>query len=154
MNYKEIKIKILSPLIQKDLSNFKYMTPGSAGIDLRSCLNSEVMINPLENILIPTGISIYIKNPLVAGLVIPRSSLGHIHGIILGNSIGLVDSDYQGEIKVSLWNRSKKKFIIYPGDRIAQLVFLPVFKPVFTVVKDYKIVTKRGKKGFGYSGRR
>lgn len=126
------------------------MTSGSAGLDLSASLKHPVTIYPKKTYLIPTGIAIHIKNVKIAGIILPRSGLGHYHGIILGNSIGLIDSDYQGELMISIWNRGRKKFIITPGKRIAQLVFLPIIKIKFSLVQSFD-PSIRGSSGFGHS---
>ncbi|WP_261788374.1 dUTP diphosphatase [Buchnera aphidicola] len=151
MMYK-IKIKILNSCINK--KNFllpKYATSGSSGLDLRASIKEKILLIANDVILIPTGIAIYIENPYITALILPRSGLGHKNGIILGNSVGLIDSDYQGELMISLWNRSKKNFYINPNDRIAQLVFVPIIRPNFYIVNNFK-KTLRSKKGFGHSG--
>ena len=145
-----VKIKILNKDIKK-LPNFS--TDGSAGLDLRAAINASVAIQPNTTELIPTGISIYIENSAYAALILPRSGLGHKHGIVLGNLVGLIDSDYQGELLVSCWNRSNKNFTIEPFDRIAQLIFITINKPTFTVVNEFS-ETNRGEGGFGSSGKK
>ncbi len=145
-----IKIKVLNKNI-KELPNFS--TDGSAGLDLRAAINSAITIKSNATELIPTGISIYIENNAHAALILPRSGLGHKHGIVLGNLVGLIDSDYQGELLVSCWNRSDKDFKIEPLDRIAQLIFITIDKPTFTVVDEFS-KTNRGKGGFGSSGKK
>jgi dUTP pyrophosphatase len=147
-----IQIKILDDRVGKDIDFPAYATPGSAGLDLRVALREPLQIAPSETVLLPTGIAIYIANPSIAAVILPRSGLGHKQGIVLGNLVGLIDSDYQGELKISCWNRSQEHFTAYPGDRIAQLVFVPVLQPTFTVVDDF-IESARGEGGFGSSGR-
>lgn len=147
-----IDVKILDKRLGKKFSFLKYSTPGSSGLDLNAMLIEKCVIHSHEVVLIPTGISIFIKDPLITAIILPRSGLGHRNGIILGNSVGLVDSDYQGEIMMSIWNRSKKDFIIFPGDRIAQLVFVPIIKPKFNIVLEFKKISYRQKYGFGHSG--
>ena len=144
-----IKLKILDDRVGESFPC--YATDCSAGFDLRACLNCSKVLLAGETILIPTGISIYIENVNYAGMILPRSGLGHKHGIVLGNLVGLIDSDYQGEIKISCWNRSDKEFTIKPGDRIAQLVIVPVVQAKFEIVNEFED-TKRGKGGFGHSG--
>lgn len=129
-----------------------YATAGSAGLDLRVCLDAPLKLLPNETVLLPTGIAIYIADPHLAGVILPRSGLGHKHGIVLGNLVGLIDSDYQGELKISCWNRSNEAFIIHPGDRMAQLVFVPIALVTFSVVEEFK-KTVRHESGFGSSGR-
>ncbi len=131
----------------------KYATEGSAGIDLRASLKEPLSIDAGNSKLIKTGISIYIENPRYAGIILPRSGLGHKHGIVLGNLLGLIDSDYQGELMVSCWNRSELTYTIQPYDRVAQLVFINVNQPEFKIVKEFK-KTERGEGGFGSSGKR
>ena len=131
----------------------KYATEGSAGIDLRASLKEPLSIDAGNTELIKTGISIYIENPRYAGIILPRSGLGHKHGIVLGNLLGLIDSDYQGELMVSCWNRSELTYTIQPYDRIAQLIFIHINQPKFKIVKEFK-KTERGEGGFGSSGKR
>ena len=145
-----IDYKILNPLIKEHLPS--YGSAGSAGLDLRACIEKELVINPGETELIPSGISIYIKNPGYAALILPRSGLGHKHGIVLGNLVGLIDSDYQGELLISCWNRGDKEFIINPLERIAQLVLVPVYQASFNLVNDFEI-SERGEDGFGSTGK-
>ncbi|MDB4138727.1 dUTP diphosphatase [Methylophilaceae bacterium] len=130
----------------------KYESQGSAGLDLRACIDNSYSLNPGETFLIPTGISIYIKDPGYAGIILPRSGLGHKHGIVLGNLVGLIDSDYQGELLVSCWNRSDKEFLINPLERIAQLVIVPINQANFNLVKDFP-GSERGEGGFGSTGK-
>ena len=130
----------------------KYASQGSAGLDLRACIDNSYSLTPGETFLIPTGISIYIKDPGYAGIILPRSGLGHKHGIVLGNLVGLIDSDYQGELLVSCWNRSDKAFLINPLERIAQLVIVPVNQASFNLVNDFPD-SKRGEGGFGSTGK-
>ena len=129
-----------------------YATDGAAGIDLRVCIDEPMQIAGGETVLLPTGISIYIADSNMAAVILPRSGLGHKHGIVLGNLVGLIDSDYQGELKISCWNRNQEHFTINPGERIAQLVFLPVVKAQFSLVEAFT-ETNRGEGGFGSSGR-
>jgi len=131
----------------------QYATPGSAGLDLRACLDQALELSPGECKLIPTGLAIYIADPNLAALILPRSGLGHKHGIVLGNLVGLIDSDYQGELMVSCWNRGQATFTIQPGERIAQLVLVPVVQAEFNLVTDFQ-ATERGVGGFGSSGRK
>lgn len=128
-----------------------YATDGSAGVDLRACLEEPLQLAPNTTTLIPTGIAIHIKEPNYAGIILPRSGLGHKHGIVLGNLVGLIDADYQGELKISCWNRSIDHFMIQPGDRIAQLVIVPVLQAHFKIVEEFES-SKRGSGGFGHSG--
>ena len=147
-----IELKILNSKIGNEFPLPSYATPGSAGLDLRACLDEPLTLAPGETQLLPTGIAIYINDPKLCATILPRSGLGHKHGIVLGNLVGLIDSDYQGELMVSCWNRSATAFTIEPGERIAQLVFLPVVQAQFTVVTDFN-QSERGLGGFGSSGR-
>jgi dUTP pyrophosphatase len=145
-----VDFKILNPLIKEHLP--KYASDGSAGLDLRACIEHVQTLNPGETFLIPTGISIFIKDPNYAGLILPRSGLGHKHGIVLGNLVGLIDSDYQGELLISCWNRGDKSFLINPLERVAQLVIIPIAQAKFNLVDDY-VETERGEGGFGSTGK-
>ena len=145
-----IDLKVLDPRIAGQLP--AYATPGSAGLDLRACIDAPVLIEPGEAQLIPTGLAIHIGDPALAALLLPRSGLGHKHGIVLGNLVGLIDSDYQGPLMVSCWNRSGKAFTIEPMERIAQLVIVPVVQATFRVVEAFG-ATDRGVSGFGSTGR-
>ena len=145
-----IRLKILNPKMAEHLP--QYATPGSAGLDLRACLDETVVLGAGETRLIPTGIAVHIGRPDFAATILPRSGLGHKHGIVLGNLVGLIDSDYQGELMVSLWNRSSEAFEIKPMERIAQMVVLPVVQAAFEVVDDFARST-RGTGGFGSTGR-
>lgn len=147
-----IELKVLNSKIGNEFPLPTYATPGSAGLDLRACLDEPLTLAPGETQLLPTGIAIYINDPKLCATILPRSGLGHKHGIVLGNLVGLIDSDYQGELMVSCWNRSATAFTIEPGERIAQLVFLPVVQAQFTVVTDFN-QSERGLGGFGSSGR-
>ncbi|MBL4679864.1 MAG: dUTP diphosphatase [Pseudomonadales bacterium] len=149
----ELQLKILSPLIGDSIPIPSYSTSGSAGLDLRACLKSSMTIHPGETKLIETGLSIYIEDPHYAALILPRSGLGHKHGIVLGNLVGLIDSDYQGELMISCWNRGNTKFTIEVGDRIAQLIIVPVVQTGFKIVEEFS-ETDRGTGGFGSSGRK
>ncbi|QCI24591.1 dUTP diphosphatase [Buchnera aphidicola (Muscaphis stroyani)] len=146
-----IKIKILDPYIKKNFLLPIYETLGSSGLDLRACIEKKIKLVSKETILVPTGVAIYIEKPNITALILPRSGLGHYKGIILGNTVGVIDSDYQGQLMVSLWNRSKKDFFINPYDRIAQIIFVPIIKAKFKIVKDFN-KTSRFDKGFGHSG--
>ena len=148
----KIQLKILDPRIGKDIALPEYATAGSAGMDLRAALEETTEIQPGETLLIPTGLSIYVEDPNMAAVVLPRSGLGHKHGIVLGNLVGLIDSDYQGQLFVSCWNRGKKSFSIDVGDRIAQLVIVPVIQVDFEIVENFES-THRGAGGFGHSGK-
>ena len=147
-----LQVKILNPLIGKEIPLPQYSTPGSAGMDLRACIEENLTLLPGETSLIPAGIAIYIEDPGLAAIILPRSGLGHKHGIVLGNLVGLIDSDYQGELMISCWNRGKDSFNIAPGDRIAQLVLVPVVQTTFNVVNEFS-ETRRGIGGFGSSGK-
>jgi dUTP pyrophosphatase len=146
-----IQLKILDARIGKSIPLPTYATPGSAGLDLRVCIDQPLQIASQQTVLLPTGLSIYIADPHLAAVILPRSGLGHKHGIVLGNLVGLIDSDYQGELKISCWNRNQDCFTVNPGDRIAQLVFLPVVPIQFDVV-DVFTESSRGEGGFGSSG--
>ncbi len=148
----KIQVKILNPKIGKEYPLPQYATQGSAGLDLRACLAAPLQLAPGETQLIPTGIAIYIGDPKLAAVILPRSGLGHKHGIVLGNLVGLIDSDYQGELLISCWNRGNDHFTIQSGERIAQLVFVPVTRAEFDVVTEFT-ATERGTGGFGHSGR-
>ncbi len=146
-----VKFKILNERLGKEFPLPTFQTAGSAGLDLCACIEEDIFINPNDSVLVPTGFSIHIDNPDYAAFILPRSGLGHKHGIVLGNLVGLIDSDYQGEIMVSLWNRSDETFTVEPGARIAQMVFFPVMNPNFSIVKEFSS-SERGDKGFGSSG--
>ena len=147
-----IQLKILNARIGNDIPLPTYATEGSAGLDLRVCIEEPMQIAPQETVLLPTGLAIYIADPSLAAVILPRSGLGHKHGIVLGNLVGLIDSDYQGELKISCWNRSADHFTVNPGERIAQLVFVPVVQTTFELVQEFK-QSDRGEGGFGSSGR-
>lgn len=149
---KAIQLKILDPRVGDSIALPSYATSGSAGLDLRVCIDEPLEIAPLQTLLLPTGLAIYIADPNLAAVILPRSGLGHKHGIVLGNLVGLIDSDYQGELKISCWNRGEETFIVNPGERIAQLVFIPVVRAAFEVVDNF-IESRRGEGGFGSSGR-
>ena len=149
---REVELKILNPIIEDLIDLPTYSTPGSAGLDLRACMDETLILEPNQNFLMPLGIAIYIKDPSLAALVLPRSGLGFKHGIVLGNLVGLIDSDYQGELKVPLWNRSEDPFEIQPGDRIAQMIFVPIEQVNFKKVDSFE-ETARGEGGFGSSGK-
>ncbi len=149
---KNIQLKILDARIGKSIDLPEYATDGSAGMDLRAALDETTQIHPGETLLIPTGLAIYVEDSSMAAIVLPRSGLGHKHGIVLGNLVGLIDSDYQGQLFVSCWNRGNDSFTIEVGDRIAQLVIVPVIQANFDIVDDF-ITTDRGSGGFGHSGK-
>lgn len=146
-----IELKILDPRIGEEYPLPAYATPGSAGMDLRAMLNSPLTIAPGETHLIPTGIAIHVADPSLAAVILPRSGLGHKHGIVLGNLVGLIDSDYQGPLMVSCWNRGNQPFTVEVGDRLAQLVFVPVVQAQFSLVSEFA-ASDRGEGGFGHSG--
>lgn len=148
-----VQVKILDPRIGAEFPLPKYETSDAAGMDLRACLEKSLTIEPGQTHLIPTGISIYIGDPHVAAVILPRSGLGHKHGLVLGNLVGLIDADYQGPLMVSCWNRGQAAYTIEPGDRIAQLVFLPVVRAHFDIVDEFAS-TERGAGGFGHSGKK
>jgi len=146
-----IQMKILDPRVGKEFPLPEHATEGSAGVDLRACLDADLVIRPGQTELIPTGIAIHIEDPGLAAIILPRSGLGHKHGIVLGNLVGLIDSDYQGQLYVSCWNRSSEEFLLEPGVRLAQLVIVPVVQANFNVVEDFD-ASQRGEGGFGYTG--
>ncbi|WP_339545324.1 dUTP diphosphatase [Pseudomonas sp. RA_35y_Pfl2_P32] len=146
-----LQAKILDPRIGSEFPLPQYATPGSAGLDLRAMLEQDTVIQPGETLLIPTGLSVYIGDPGLAALILPRSGLGHKHGIVLGNLVGLIDSDYQGPLMVSCWNRGQSEFKIEVGERLAQLVLVPVVQAHFELVEEFD-ETQRGTGGFGHSG--
>ena len=148
----KLQVKILNPKINQEIALPGYSTIGSAGLDLRACLNEALTLKPGATELIPTGLAIYIEDPSYAAIILPRSGLGHKHGIVLGNLVGLIDSDYQGELIISTWNRGDTSFVIEPGERIAQLVIIPVQQVEFRLVEEFSS-TDRGTDGFGSSGR-
>jgi dUTP pyrophosphatase len=147
-----IQLKILDKRIGTEYPLPRYETQAAAGLDLRACLDAPLIIGAGETHLIPTGIAIYIGNPYIAAVILPRSGLGHKHGIVLGNLVGLIDADYQGPLMVSCWNRGEQSYTVQPGDRIAQLVFLPIVRTEFEMVTDF-VSTERGQGGFGHSGK-
>ena len=147
---KTIEVKVLDPRLRAQLPH--YATPGSAGLDLRACLKEPLTLHPGETELIPSGIAIHLADPALAAMVLPRSGLGHKHGIVLGNLVGLIDSDYQGQIFVSTWNRGKAAFTIEPMERLAQLIVVPVIQVGFEVVEEFH-ASARGAGGFGSTGK-
>ena len=149
---RRIQVKILDARIGRDYPLPQHATSGAAGVDLRACVDAPLELPPGSTELIPSGIAIYIADPGYAALVLPRSGLGHKHGIVLGNLVGLIDSDYQGQIFVSVWNRGQSHFTVQPGERIAQLVVVPVAQVEFGIVEDFA-ASRRGSAGFGSSGR-
>jgi dUTP pyrophosphatase len=150
---KKVDLKILDARVGREFPLPAYATSGSAGLDLRACLDNALIVEPGQTHLVPTGLAIHIADNSLAATILPRSGLGHKHGIVLGNLVGLIDSDYQGQLMVSVWNRGQTTFTIEPGDRIAQLVFVPVVQAEFNIVTDFD-ATERGDGGFGHSGQR
>lgn len=148
----DIQLKILDERLGNSVPLPEYATPGSAGLDLRACIDGPLTIHPGETVLINTGLAIHLENPSLAATILPRSGLGHKHGIVLGNLVGLIDSDYQGPLMVSCWNRSNVSYIVTPGERIAQLVIVPVLKARFHIVNEFQL-SRRGEGGFGSSGK-
>ena len=149
---KVINIKILDTRIGKVFPLPTYSSSGSAGLDLRACVDDIVEIKANTTLLVPTGIAVHIADPGLAAVLLPRSGLGHKGGVVLGNLVGLIDSDYQGQIMISMWNRSQTDFALNPGDRIAQMVFVPVVQAAFNLVEDFEVKTQRGEGNFGHSG--
>jgi len=149
---KKIQLKILDKRLGKAIPMPHYATDGSAGIDLRACLDEALVIAPGETHLIPTGLAIHIEDPQLAAMLLPRSGLGHKHGIVLGNLVGLIDSDYQGQVFVSCWNRGHEPFTVEVAERIAQMIFVPVVQAEFDIVSEFG-QSERGEGGFGHSGR-
>lgn len=151
MSRAPIQLKILDPRLGEEFALPDYATPGSAGVDLRACVDDAVNLEPGQTELIPSGMAIYIADPSLAAIILPRSGLGHKHGIVLGNLVGLIDSDYQGQVFVSCWNRGHESFVINPGDRLAQMIFVPVVQVDFEVVQVFDS-SDRGAGGFGHTG--
>lgn len=149
----KVQIKVLDTRLGNEWPLPTYATSGSAGLDLRACLDEAVQIKPGETILVKTGMAIYIEDLNFAGLILPRSGLGHKHGIVLGNLVGLIDSDYQGELMVSVWNRSQTVFTLEPGERLAQYVLVPVVQAQFEQVNEFT-ASERGTGGFGHTGQK
>lgn len=147
----KIQLKILDQRLGSQYPIPSYATAGSAGIDLRACIDESLSIEPGDTHLIPSGLAIYIEDPAIAAVLLPRSGLGHKHGIVLGNLVGLIDSDYQGQVFVSCWNRGSESFTIQAGERIAQMIFVPVVQVDFDLVQDFE-ESSRGDGGFGHSG--
>ena len=149
----KVELKILDPRIGKEFPLPRYATHGSAGMDLYACLDEHLHFEPGQTHLVPTGIAIHIGDANLAAVLLPRSGLGHKHGIVLGNLVGLIDSDYQGQILVSVWNRGQAPFTIEPGDRICQMLFVPVVQVEFEIVDDFE-ASHRGAGGFGHTGKK
>ncbi len=147
----KVQVKVLDARLGDTWPMPSYATAGSAGLDLRACVEQSTVIEPGQTLLVKTGLAIYIEDVNYAGLILPRSGLGHKHGIVLGNLVGLIDSDYQGELMVSVWNRSDKAFTLEPGERLAQYVLVPVLQAQFEQVDEF-VATERGAGGFGHSG--
>jgi dUTP pyrophosphatase len=147
-----VKMRVLNPKLGTEIPLPTYATSGSAGLDIRACIDAPIEIKPGETVLIPSGLAIYIENPAYAGLVLPRSGLGHKHGIVLGNLVGLIDSDYQGELMISVWNRGDKVFTVNVAERLAQFVIVPVAQARFEIVETFE-ETERATGGFGHTGR-
>jgi len=149
---KRIALRVLDARLRGDYPLPAYATDGAAGVDLRACIDETLTLKPGDTELIPTGLAIHIADASLAAVILPRSGLGHKHGIVLGNLVGLIDSDYQGQILVSCWNRGRESFNIQPGERIAQLVFVPVVRAQFDIVEEFA-ASERGDGGFGHTGR-
>ena len=147
----KLQVRILDERMGRDFPLPAHATSGSAGMDLRACLDAPLTLEPGETRLLPTGLAVHIKDPGLAGMLLPRSGLGHKHGIVLGNLVGLIDSDYQGQIMISCWNRGRDTVTLEPGDRIAQMVFVPVVQAAFEVVEEFH-ASARGAGGFGHTG--
>lgn len=148
---KSIQLKILDPRLGQEFALPSYATDGSAGLDMRACLDEPLTLEPGKTELIPTGLAIHVADPTLAAVLLPRSGLGHKHGLVLGNLVGLIDSDYQGQVYISCWNRSDKSYTVEPGERIAQMVIVPVLQVQFEVVDEFS-ASDRGAGGFGSSG--
>jgi len=148
----KIQLKILDSRIGNEFPIPNYATEGSAGMDMRACLDEAIDLAPGESVLVPTGLAIHLEDPNYAAMLLPRSGLGHKHGIVLGNLVGLIDSDYQGQVFVSCWNRGQETFTVQPGERIAQMVIVPVVQAEFEVVDEFGD-SERGEGGFGHTGR-
>ena len=148
-----VQLRTLDPRLGREIPLPEYATDGSAGLDLRACIDRPTAIGPGETALVATGLAIHIADPGYAAMILPRSGLGHRHGIVLGNLVGLIDSDYQGEVLISCWNRGHEPFVVEPGERIAQLVVVPVARARFELVEEFT-ETSRGTGGFGHTGRR
>ena len=149
---RSIELKILDPRIGDSIPLPQYATGGSAGMDMRACIDEALSVAPGETVLVPTGLAIHVADPSLAAVLLPRSGLGHKHGLVLGNLTGLIDSDYQGQVFISCWNRSAKAYEVQPGERIAQMVFVPVEQVELKVVQEFD-ASDRGAGGFGHSGK-
>ena len=149
---RKIQLKVLDSRLNDEFALPDYATAGSAGIDLRACVDAPLTIEPGKTELVPSGIAVYIEDPALAAVILPRSGLGHKHGIVLGNLVGLIDSDYQGQVFVSTWNRGAEPFVIEPGARLAQMVFVPVVQADFEIVDEFT-QSHRGEGGFGHTGK-
>jgi len=149
---RSIELKILDPRIGDSIPLPHYATGGSAGMDMRACIDQPLTVAPGETVLVPTGLAIHVADPSLAAVLLPRSGLGHKHGLVLGNLTGLIDSDYQGQVFISCWNRSTKSYEVQPGERIAQMVFVPVEQVELKVVQEFD-ASDRGAGGFGHSGK-
>ena len=149
---RSIELKILDPRVGDSISMPHYATNGSAGMDMRACIDEPLTVAPGETVLVPTGLAIHVSDPALAAVLLPRSGLGHKHGLVLGNLTGLIDSDYQGQIFISCWNRSSRSYEVQPAERIAQMVFVPVEQVEFKVVDEFD-TSERGAGGFGHSGK-
>lgn len=148
----KVQVKVLDQRLGNQWPMPSYATSGSAGLDLRACVDEVTIIEPGQTLLVKTGLAIYIQDTQFAGLILPRSGLGHKHGIVLGNLVGLIDSDYQGELMVSVWNRSQTAFTLEPGERLAQYILVPVVHAEFEQVEEF-VATERGAGGFGHTGK-
>ena len=148
---RKLEVRILDPRVGRDMELPRRATSGSAGLDLRACIDAPLTLEPGKSELVPTGIAINLRDPGLAAVLLPRSGLGHKHGIVLGNLVGLIDSDYQGQVMVSVWNRGERAYTIQPGERIAQMVVVPVVQVELEVVEDFE-ATSRGAGGFGSTG--
>lgn len=148
---RSIELKVLDPRLGDSIPLPHYATDGSAGLDMRACIDEPVTVNPGETVLVPTGLAIHISDASLAAVLLPRSGLGHKHGLVLGNLTGLIDSDYQGQVFISCWNRGSKSYEVQPGERIAQMVFVPVEQVRFSIVDEFDD-SARGAGGFGHSG--
>ncbi|VUX54930.1 deoxyuridinetriphosphatase [uncultured Woeseiaceae bacterium] len=148
---RSIQLRILDSRVGESIPLPHYATSGSAGLDMRACIDEALTVKPGETVLVPSGIAIHIEDKTLAAVLLPRSGLGHKHGLVLGNLTGLIDSDYQGQVYISCWNRSQKAYEVQPGERIAQMVFVPVERVKFEVVEEFED-SSRGARGFGHSG--